>query len=114
MMDDYKLRDLISDEFMDQLNKTIPPVNPEIIFTTIKTIALRNLDSHWQLLIEQLQQVKEGIHLRSYASKTPIQEYKIEAKRLFESLLQNVQDDFSKQFVYSMHSLAKAFEEQAA
>lgn len=112
--DDDSLRNLVADEFMHSLNRAIPPVRPEIIFSTIKSIAIRSLDTHWQLLIEQLQYLKEGIHLRSYASKTPIQEYQVEAKSLFESLLKNIQDDFSRQFVYSMHSLAKAFEEHAA
>ncbi len=41
------------------------------------------LDESWQAHLTQLQGLMEGIHLRAYAQKDPLQEYKKDAFRLF-------------------------------
>ena len=48
---------------------------------------LQNLDKHWKEHLNQMDQLRKGIHLRSYAQKNPEQEYKSESFNLFQSML---------------------------
>jgi preprotein translocase subunit SecA len=49
-------------------------------------VGLTALDKLWRAQLTQLDQLREGIHLRSYAQKDPQREYYEEAGRLFESM----------------------------
>lgn len=54
---------------------------------------LRNLDRHWKEHLTQMDQLRKGIHLRSYAQKNPEQEYKRESFELFRSMLGAIKSD---------------------
>lgn len=112
--DDLKLRKMIENEFMSSINSYIPPGSNDVVLSIVKSILLKSIDTQWQEVMSQLDQIKEGIYLRSYAQKTPIQEFQVEAQKLFSQLITNTQHDFSRQFVYSIQNLAKAYEKNAA
>lgn len=48
---------------------------------------LQSLDKHWKDHLNQMDQLRKGIHLRGYAQKNPEQEYKSESFSLFQSML---------------------------
>ena len=48
---------------------------------------LSSLDKHWKEHLNQMDQLRKGIHLRGYAQKNPEQEYKSESFSLFQSIL---------------------------
>lgn len=52
-----------------------------------KAVMLQVLDQQWREHIATMDQLRQGIHLRSYAQKNPKQEYKREAFQLFIELL---------------------------
>jgi preprotein translocase subunit SecA len=52
-----------------------------------KQIMLQVLDGHWKEHLSNMDYLRQGIHLRSYAQKDPRQEYKREAFVLFESMI---------------------------
>lgn len=52
----------------------------------IHLVGLTALDKLWRAQLTQLDQLREGIHLRGYAQKDPQREYYEEAGRLFESM----------------------------
>lgn len=54
---------------------------------------LQSLDRHWKEHLTQMDQLRKGIHLRSYAQKNPEQEYKRESFELFVSMLGAVKSD---------------------
>lgn len=54
---------------------------------------LRNLDRHWKEHLTQMDQLRKGIHLRSYAQKNPEQEYKRESFELFRAMLGAIKSD---------------------
>jgi preprotein translocase subunit SecA len=58
-----------------------------------KQVFLHILDTLWKEHLAQMDSLRQGIHLRSYAQKNPKQEYKREAFALFESLLGNLKND---------------------
>ena len=54
-----------------------------------KSVMLQQLDVLWKEHLAQMDQLRQGIHLRGYAQKNPKQEYKREAFELFTQLLSN-------------------------
>ena len=54
---------------------------------------LTSLDRHWKEHLTQMDQLRKGIHLRSYAQKNPEQEYKRESFELVQSMLGAIKSD---------------------
>ncbi|MFM9978082.1 MAG: preprotein translocase subunit SecA [Sphingomonadaceae bacterium] len=61
-----------------------------------KSVLLQNLDHHWKEHLATLDALRSVIHLRAYAQKTPINEYKQEAFALFERMLGAIREDVTK------------------
>jgi preprotein translocase subunit SecA len=66
---------------------TIPP---DIMTSLEKMIMLQSIDSKWMDHLYKLDNLKEGIHLRSYAQKDPVIEYKQEAFTLFAEMIDEI------------------------
>ncbi len=64
--------------------------------TVEKSVLLQNLDHHWKEHLATLDALRQVIHLRAYAQKTPINEYKSEAFALFERMLQLIREDVTR------------------
>jgi len=58
-----------------------------------KQIMLDVLDRHWKEHLVNMDHLRQGIHLRSFAAKNPKQEYKREAFDLFLGMLENFKHD---------------------
>jgi preprotein translocase subunit SecA len=61
-----------------------------------KSILIQTLDQHWKDHLATLDALRQVIHLRSYAQKKPIDEYKQEAFLLFERLLVSIREDVTR------------------
>ncbi len=61
-----------------------------------KNILIQTLDHHWKEHLATLDALRAVIHLRSYAQKKPIDEYKQEAFLLFERLLVAIREDVTR------------------
>ena len=55
-----------------------------------KTLSLQVFDQNWQKHIDELDKLKHGIYLRSYAQKNPLQVYVEEADKLFQELKRRI------------------------
>jgi preprotein translocase subunit SecA len=58
-----------------------------------KAVMLQVLDSMWKEHLAAMDYLRQGIHLRGYAQKNPIQEYKLEAYELFSQLLSRIKHE---------------------
>ena len=58
-----------------------------------KAVMLQVLDSMWKEHLAAMDYLRQGIHLRGYAQKNPIQEYKREAFELFTQLLNRIKSE---------------------
>ncbi|MEZ2112548.1 preprotein translocase subunit SecA, partial [Staphylococcus aureus] len=54
-----------------------------------RMILLRSIDSHWTDHIDTMDQLRQGIHLRSYAQQNPLRDYQNEGHELFDIMMQN-------------------------
>ena len=61
-----------------------------------KSILIQTLDHFWKEHLATLDALRQVIHLRSYAQKKPIDEYKQEAFLLFERLLVAIREDVTR------------------
>ncbi len=70
--------------------------DPESWREAEKSILLQSLDHHWKEHLSTLDALRAVIHLRAYAQKTPINEYKREAFALFERMLGLIREDVTR------------------
>ena len=71
-------------------------VEPERWGDVEKQILIQTLDHHWKEHLATLDALRQVIHLRSYAQKKPIDEYKQEAFLLFERLLVSIREEVTR------------------
>jgi preprotein translocase subunit SecA len=65
-----------------------------------KSVLLQNLDHHWKEHLATLDALRQVVHLRAYAQKQPINEYKHEAFGLFERMLVAIREDVTRTVAY--------------
>ena len=64
-----------------------------------RMVLLNITDTKWREHLYEMDYLQEGIHLRAYAQKDPITEYRREAFILFGELTDSIQDDFVR-YIY--------------
>ena len=67
-------------------------IGPETMRMAEKSLLLQVLDQQWKEHLLSLDQLRQGISLRAYAQKDPLNEYKREAFAMFESLLAGLRE----------------------
>jgi preprotein translocase subunit SecA len=83
-------------------------VEPERWNDVEKQILLQTLDHHWKEHLATLDALRQVIHLRSYAQKKPIDEYKQEAFLLFERLLIAIREEVTRMLMRAQLQLHEA------
>jgi len=83
-------------------------LDPESLKSVEKQILLQTLDHHWKEHLGTLDALRQVIHLRSYAQKKPIDEYKQEAFLLFERLLVAIREEVTKVLMKAQFRLEEA------
>ncbi|MBR7552696.1 preprotein translocase subunit SecA [Allobacillus sp. GCM10007491] len=61
-----------------------------------KVILLRTVDSKWMDHIDQMDQLRQGIHLRAYGQNDPLQEYQMEGFSMFEEMIASIEQEVAK------------------
>jgi preprotein translocase subunit SecA len=75
-----------------------------------RQILLRTIDSKWIDYLHNLDILREGIHLRGYGQRDPLQEYKREAFDMFNQLLRSIQEE-SIQLLFRAQPMIMGMEE---
>ncbi|MGE5475607.1 MAG: preprotein translocase subunit SecA [Bacteroidales bacterium] len=65
---------------------------PEVMRMVEKSLLLQILDQAWKEHLLQLDHLRQGIGLRAYAQRDPLNEYKREAFNLFEQMLHDLRE----------------------
>ncbi len=76
-------------------------LDPESWTSIEKSILLQNLDHHWKEHLALLDALRQVVHLRAYAQKTPINEYKQEAFAMFERMLVAIREDVTRTLAWA-------------
>ncbi|MBB6227362.1 preprotein translocase subunit SecA [Polymorphobacter multimanifer] len=91
-----------SDALMADKAASVPP---ESWISIEKNFLLQALDHHWKEHLATLDALRQVIHLRAYAQKTPLNEYKSEAFALFERMLVIVREDVTRTLALAQFSM---------
>ncbi|MBM3868698.1 MAG: preprotein translocase subunit SecA [Verrucomicrobia bacterium] len=67
--------------------------SPEILQYLERSVLLRAIDRNWQNHLTEMEDLRRGVGLRTYAQKDPLNEYKAEAFKAFERLMQQLRTD---------------------
>ena len=76
-------------------------LDPTMWASIEKSILLQNLDHHWKEHLAMLDALRQVVHLRAYAQKTPINEYKQEAFALFSRMLDGIREDVTRTIAHA-------------
>ncbi len=95
-LDEDKLRARIIDYANRRYQDKTTGVDPQAMRQFERAIMLQSVDSHWREHLAALDHLRQGIHLRSYAQKTPTQEYKKESFELFALMLDMINTEVTK------------------
>lgn len=74
-------------EELDQKDKVL---NHDYLNGKLKELYLYLIDRLWQSHIENMEQLREAVYLRSYSQKNPLVEYKIEGSNMFDALIDTI------------------------
>lgn len=93
-----RLNTLISDEVKKLYDRQRTHLGD--LFPLVSSrLLLQTIDVRWKEHLETIDKLKEGIHLRSFAQKDPLIEYKKEAFNLFEAVNRNIQAEYIEKLV---------------
>ncbi|CAL27315.1 preprotein translocase subunit SecA [Staphylococcus carnosus] len=67
-----------------------------------RMILLRSIDGRWTDHIDTMDQLRQGIHLRSYGQQNPLRDYQNEGHQLFDTMMVNIEEDVSKYILKSI------------
>jgi preprotein translocase subunit SecA len=80
----------------ERMEEKLKDVDRERWADVEKQILIQTLDHHWKDHLATLDALRQVIHLRSYAQRKPIDEYKQEAFLLFERLLVSIREEVTR------------------
>jgi preprotein translocase subunit SecA len=69
---------------------------PEVIRMVEKSLLLQLLDQHWKEHLLHLDHLRQGIGLRAYGQRDPLNEYKREAFDLFDAMLSRLREEVTR------------------
>jgi preprotein translocase subunit SecA len=109
---DAEIRERLIEASDRKIAQKIVTYSAPMIRSAEKSLLLQILDHLWKDHLLQLDHLRQGIHLRGYGQKDPLNEYKREAFNLFEGLLNNLRQTVTQ--VLSHLEIRAAQPEQVA
>ena len=116
-----KLDDMSVEEITDFLKETgnkklkerQEMFGKEIYQDLARKILLHNVDSLWMDHIDAMDNLKEGIHLRSYAQQDPVVAFRIESYDMFDEMTETIRENTVKMMFTTVVRRREDVERQA-
>ena len=87
---DADILERIAEHFEAAYRAKVDMLGEELIVRLEKEITLMILDRHWKEHLAAMDYLRQGIGLRGYAQKNPVQEYKRESFEMFTAMLDGI------------------------
>ena len=91
------LSEIVYLQYQNRFNKDLPA---EIKLDYERRILLGVIDHTWINHIDAMQKLRNGIYLRAYAQRDPLQEYTEEAFYMFEEMTKSISQDITRNIVH--------------
>ena len=89
-IDEASIYDRILKNFEQAYQAKADMLGDELLVRLEKEITLMILDRHWKEHLAAMDYLRQGIGLRGYAQKNPVQEYKRESFEMFTDMLESI------------------------
>ena len=89
---DEEIRDRLNDALDRHMAEKAARYTPDVMRMVEKSLVLQILDQTWKEHLQQLDFLRQGIGLRAYAQRDPLNEYKSEAFEMFEAMLNRMRE----------------------
>jgi len=99
--EDEELKDISKDDIKSALNEKCGEIyqakeaeyGSETIRELERVVLLRTVDTKWMSHIDDMEELKKGIGLRSYGQKNPVIEYRYEGFEMFDAMVESIRED---------------------
>ncbi|MFC3041298.1 preprotein translocase subunit SecA [Virgibacillus xinjiangensis] len=91
-----EINELIMEKVRARYDEKEAELSPEQMREFEKVILLRTVDTKWMDHIDQMDQLRQGIHLRAYGQNDPLREYQLEGFSMFEAMIENIEEEVAK------------------
>ena len=91
------LSEIVYLQYQNRFNKDLPA---EIKLDYERRVLLGVIDHTWINHIDAMQKLRNGIYLRAYAQRDPLQEYTEEAFYMFEEMTKSISQDITRNIVH--------------
>ena len=110
---DVSSREALTDEFVEDALETYDEreqeVGSELAREIERYVILQTVDQRWREHLEAMDYLREGVHLRAFAQKDPLVEYRAEGHVMFEELGGTIREEV----VFTLFHVAVTIEEPA-
>lgn len=97
-----ELTELIMDRAVKIYENKESQVDVQAMREVERVALLRSVDTKWIDHIDAMDQLREGISLRAYGQKDPVQAYQMEGYDMFLELIRNIKEDTIR-FIYNVN-----------
>jgi len=87
------IKERLYDEALDIYAQLEEKVGQEEMRNWERAFLMNSVDTRWMTHIDEMDQMRQGISLRSYAQRDPLVEYKFLGFEMFEEMSNNIQQD---------------------
>lgn len=88
--------DFIIEKVDEKYDKKEEELTPDQMREFEKVIVLRTVDTKWMDHIDQMDQLRQGIHLRAYGQNDPLREYQMEGFAMFEQMVESINEEVAR------------------
>ena len=90
------LVDTLTDRAMSIYDKKEAQYGGEIMRELERVILLKTVDRYWMDHIDNMDELRRGIHLRAYGQKDPVVMYRVEGFDMFDQMINAIREDTSR------------------
>lgn len=95
-MEADEIKQMLVDDAFEIFKENEELLPEETIREMERVYLLKSVDTHWMDHIDNMEQLKSGIRLRSYGQHDPVVEYRIEGFDMFDEMIENIREDTVK------------------
>lgn len=94
--------ELLQDRAHKRIEEKSKILGEEMFQDFARMVLLRNVDTYWMDHIDAMEDLKRGIHLRSYAQQDPVVAFRMESYDMFDEMTACIREDTAKMMLTLM------------
>jgi preprotein translocase subunit SecA len=107
-LDRGELADRLHEDALRSYDARETELGEELMRNLERAVLLQIIDNRWREHLLDMDYLREGIHLRGFAQRDPLVEYKNEGFTLFQDLMNSIWEDFAKYIFHIEVEIAPA------